>query len=227
CPRGARTAPAPDPARPAHGRLPHRGVIDPSVLGMGRRLYLVYKTQGVPSTIRIVLLHHRGLLAGRHSHELIRSRHIVENPVIQRRGHHYVLVTSEGSYKGCGYTTVWRRSRHLFRWSGARPHVLLRQRNTGICGPGGADVVRRRHGDLVFFHGWTCGSHPRACRSGGRGRRTMYAVSLVWHSGRPRLRPVHAHARHLHGKRLHARHLRPRRHHRVRLALRAWGRAAA
>lgn len=200
CPRGARkpggglVAPAPDRVRSAWSRLPRRGVIDPSVVRLGRRAFLLYKTQGLPSTIRIVRLTDGGMRATRGSRELIRVRHIVENPVLLRRGGRYVLLTSEGSYADCGYRTVWRRSAHLLRWGSAKPRLLL-GRGSGVCGPGGADVVVRHAGPVVFFHGWACGRFAHTCPSRGRlddrpqldARRTLYAARLTWRDGRPHL----------------------------------------
>jgi len=204
CPRGARKpggrliAPAPDRVRSVMSRLPRRGVIDPSVARVGGRLFLLYKTQGIPSTIRLVRLTDGGLHAARTSHELIRVGHIVENPVLVRHGRQYVLLTSEGSFADCGYRTTWRASTHLLRWSGSRPRVLL-GRGSGVCGPGGADVVVRHAGPVVFFHGWACGRFAATCTAGSNARaesrRTLYAARLVWRGGRPRLRPLPAPAR--------------------------------
>lgn len=190
-PGGRRIALAPDRVRAAWSRLPRRGVIDPSVFRQGHGLFLLYKTQGVPSTIRLVRLTDRGVHAAHASHELIRVRHIVENPVIVRHGKRYVLLTSEGSFAGCGYRTVWRASTHLLRWSRSRPRVLI-GRGSGVCGPGGADVVVRHAGPVVFFHGWACGRFADRCPTGSsprrESRRTLYAARLVWRNGSPRLR---------------------------------------
>ena len=193
CPAGARTGRASDRVRPVRGRLPHRGVIDPSVFRLGKSLFLVYKTQGLPSTIRVVRLTHRGLRTAHTSHELIRVGHIVENPVLYRQGRRFVLLTSEGSYDSCGYRTVWRASRHLLRWARSRPHLLL-GRGSGVCGPGGADVVVRHAGPVLVFHGWACGRFASRCPSGTdshlQGRRTLYAARLVFRRGRLATRPL-------------------------------------
>lgn len=195
CPRAAHTAPAPDRVRAPSSRLPRRGVIDPSVFRDGKRLYLLYKTQGIPSTIRIVRLTGGGLHAARTSHELIRERHIVENPVLVRHGHRYLMLTSEGSYSSCSYRTVWRTSTRLLRWSTRRSGLLV-GRGSGICGPGGADVVVRHAGPVVVFHGWACGRFADRCPTGDnarlQSRRTLYAARLVWHKGAPRLRALPA-----------------------------------
>lgn len=197
CPRGARTAPAPDRVRGPSSRLPRRGVIDPSVFRDGKRVYLLYKTQGIPSTIRLVRLTDGGLHAARTSHELLRVGHIVENPVLVRQGRRLLMLTSEGSYATCGYRTVWRTSTRLLHWSGARAGLLL-GRSSGICGPGGADVVVRHAGPVVVLHGWACGRFAARCPTGSsarlQSRRTLYAARLVWHQGRPGLRPLPAQA---------------------------------
>jgi arabinan endo-1,5-alpha-L-arabinosidase len=185
--------------------LPLSGVIDPSVFLDGDRLYVSYKTQGVPSTIRLVELARRGtrtvkdVSGGRvKSVEILRSAGTVENPVLVRRGSHVVLITSEGDYGRCRYRTTWRRSEDLWDFSGSRRHTLLKQNETGVCGPGGADVVQRRGRTLLFFHGWMCRAlGPEAhCPRGFRvqqdaalkPRRSMFAARIVWTArDRPKL----------------------------------------
>jgi beta-xylosidase len=84
-----------------------------------------------------------------------------------RRGAFYYLFTSVGDYTTCGYATVYRRSRSLLSWTG-HPRVLLDKRTTGLCGPGGADLLvqgrGRRAQVSVYFHGWVCHGTGRPCR---------------------------------------------------------------
>jgi arabinan endo-1,5-alpha-L-arabinosidase len=178
--------------------LPLSGLIDPSVFVDGKQLYLAYKTQGLPSSIRLVQLSPRGIktardpLGGRvRSVEILRSSGTVENPVLVRRGRHVVLLTSEGDYGRCRYRTTWRRSEDLWDFSGSKRHTLLTKGETGICGPGGADVLQPRGRTLVFFHGWMCralGPPDAHCPRGFhietdqalRPRRTMFAARIVW-----------------------------------------------
>jgi hypothetical protein len=192
CPAGAHARRADDRVPGRAGDLPHSGVIDPSFFRRGKRMYLLYRTQQTPATIRIVRLWHGGRRASHHSHQILRVPHIVENPVLVHRRHHYVLFTSQGYYGSCGYQTTWRTSRSLFRFP-THGHRLLSSRRTRVCGPGGLDVTGHR---LVFFHGWVCGSGSaaRRCRWGRNvelrrhARRTMYAGRLRWKHGRPRVR---------------------------------------
>ena len=200
CPRAAHTPRAGDPMVGRGAALPQRGAIDAESFRAGRRRYLVYRTQGRPSTIRMVRLSGDGLRArrGGASRQLVRAPHIVENPVLLRRGRGYVLLASEGSYGDCDYRTTWRRTTHLWDWSHARAHRLLDRAGTGLCGPGGADVVdsralRRRtaHRALIVLHAWTCPGLG-TCRSGDYrldptpgARRSMYAAWLWWSRGRP------------------------------------------
>ncbi|ABL84008.1 MULTISPECIES: glycoside hydrolase family 43 protein [unclassified Nocardioides] len=178
---------------------PQRGAIDPSgfVRSNGGR-YLLFKTQGNPTSIRLLRLtrdgRHRGHRA--HSRVLLRSQHTIENPVLVRRKRHLVLFTSEGYFGSCGYETTWRRSKNLFRWGRSEPHPLLRRTNTRICGPGGADVLTAgRKNPVLYFHGWTCGKGRRPCPPRfvlGRAerpyaRRVMYAAHLRWKHGTPRV----------------------------------------
>lgn len=178
---------------------PPQGAIDPSGFrrSNGGR-YLLFKTQGNPTSIRAIRLtrdgRHRGHRA--HARVLFRSKHTVENPVLVRHRKYLVLFTSEGYFGSCDYRTTWRRSRHLFGWKHAKPHLLLRRHNTRICGPGGADVLSAGRKDpIVYFHGWTCGQGRRPCPHRfylGRtkrpwARRVMFAAHLTWHHGKPRV----------------------------------------
>lgn len=199
CPRGAHTPRASDRVRSRRHSRPHSGVIDPSGFrdDDGRR-YLLYKTQGGTSAIRLLRLTSGGarVMPGARSHELLRKRGVIENPVLIRHGRHLVLLTSEGYFGGCGYRTTWRESTHIRRWAHSRRHLLFRRTHTGVCGPGGADVVetRGRH-PLVYFHGWTCWRTNTACPSGRdldrnrqlKPQRSMFGGHLRWHHGRPRV----------------------------------------
>lgn len=176
---------------------PPQGAIDPSGFRRSRGgRYLLFKTQGNPTSIRVLRLSRDGRRRGRHAHAriLLRSRHTIENPVLVRHRNHLVLFTSEGYFGSCDYRTTWRRTRHLFGWRHARPHPLLRRRNTRICGPGGADLLTAgRSAPVVYFHGWTCGHGRRPCPHRFRlgrtrrpwARRVLYAAHLRWRHAAP------------------------------------------
>ena len=165
CPSRASTPPASD-AVPLEAGLPERGVIDPSsyVAPDGRR-FLLYRTQGTPSTIRMVRLRSSGRRAVGSSRQLVRDPGVLENPeMVDARGWHH-LVLSRGDYGRCGYHTVWRRSRSIRRgWDSATETVLLDRAGTGICGPGGADYVPTTPNRL-FLHGWVCDGVNGPCPS--------------------------------------------------------------
>jgi hypothetical protein len=185
--------------------LPITGVIDPSVFVDDGLLHLAYKTQGLPSTIRLVRLAGNGTRPPRdergkrmRSREILRSQGTVENPALVRRGNHVVLFTSEGDYGRCRYRTTWRRSEDLWDFSASKRHVLLKQGRTGVCGPGGADVVQPGGRTLLFFHGWMCralGPDARCPRrfhlehdAALKPRRAMFAARVVWNArDRPRI----------------------------------------
>jgi hypothetical protein len=200
CPPRAATPLAQDPMQHRGRHLPVQGVIDPSGFrGRHGHRYLVYKTRGYPSSIRIVRLNARGthVMRHRHSRTLIRRPWIVENPVLVQRRRHVVLITSEGNFDTCGYHTTWRRARHLGALDRARAHVLVRHHRRGLCGPGGADVVTRPHRPpLVFMHAWTCWRSRRACPGAFRAEharrlrahRSLFIAHLRWTPGGPRLR---------------------------------------
>jgi beta-xylosidase len=169
CPPDARTPLAQDPVLDA-GRpeptLPTRGAIDPSLFQDASGTWLLYKTDGVPSSIRIVPLTANGLQVAGGSRSILASAGVVENPVMLRRGGFYYLFTSTGDYTTCGYATVYRRSRHLSSWTG-HSRVLLDHRTTGLCGPGGADLLDQGRGRRArvsaYFHAWVCNGTGRPC----------------------------------------------------------------
>ena len=102
-----------------------------------------------------------------------------------QHGEWYYLITSRGDYGDCRYRTIWRRSHFRHQdWQGTRGHALLNRRNTGVCGPGGADYVPRptTAANRLFFHGWVCKGTNLPCYqcyqggTGLRGRRQARAV---------------------------------------------------
>lgn len=206
CPPPAAGPRGDDPVR-GRPRTRH-GVIDPSYFRDRRqRSYLLYKTQGIPATIRAVRLTRAGLHTHRRarSFELVRRRRIIENPSLVRRTNGtYVLLVSQGLFAKCRYRTLSFRSRDLRDWSGSDVGVALDRRRSRLCGPGGADVVGREGSRLVFFHGWTCGEGADACRSQAqlddglhgyttwRPQRSLYVGRMSWHRGHPRIRVVRA-----------------------------------
>ena len=197
CPSYARTPTAQDPLLPRDPTLPRAGVIDPSYFrDADGSSYLLYKTDRIPSTIRLVPLARDGQAVRRRatSVELVRSAGVIENPVLARRPQGYVLLLSDGDWTRCGYATRWLRAPSLLDWSAAEGGMLLDADSTGLCGPGGADLVEGRGGGtLVFLHGWTCRGTALPCAGGGkwdqkpraRGRRALYAARLRWAGGVP------------------------------------------
>jgi beta-xylosidase len=171
CPPGADTPTAADPVLDpgrSEPTLPTTGAIDPSLFQGPGGVWLLYKTDGRPSSIRIVPLTPNGLALGGASRPLLTSSGVIENPVMLRRGRYFYLFTSVGDYTTCGYATVYRRSTHLLSWASARPRPILDKARTGLCGPGGADVLvtgkRSRAAVSLYFHGWVCRGTGKPCR---------------------------------------------------------------
>ncbi|XBB65727.1 family 43 glycosylhydrolase [Nocardioides sp. WV_118_6] len=192
CPARAKVPAAGDPV--AVPGLPSRGVIDPSAYEEGGRRYLLYKTDGKPSSVRLLPLNGAGRKARGPSVELIRSPGVVENPVLLRTGGAYYLFASEGDFARCSYHQTWRRSISLTAWAAAPQGVLLDRASTGgLCGPGGGDVVVQKGKATLYFHGWVRRSStiPKGGAfwgwNGGeqKARRAMYAARLVFRSGVP------------------------------------------
>ena len=164
------------------------GVIDPSPFQAsdGKR-YLLYKTQKTPGTLRMFPVSDDGLHGrGEVSHELVRHADSIENPVMVQRGDSYVLFAAANWYDQCKYSTVWRRSDDMWSFADKEEHVLLDQASTGLCGPGGADVVASGNGpDRIFLHAWVCGDQGTPCDYEGQvtdptKRRVIYAATLTW-----------------------------------------------
>ncbi|MFA6299647.1 MAG: family 43 glycosylhydrolase [Nocardioides sp.] len=200
CPRWARTPRASDLVRPPSPSAVAAGVIDPEGFRTrnGQR-YLLYRTQGTPSAIRMVRLTSDGTRArrGARSRVLATSKGVVENPVLMQQRKGWVLITSQGYYGTCAYRTTWRRAPNLKGLRQARSRALVTRQSTRLCGPGGADVVG---GSMVLLHAWTC--RDRSCPAGDLqrarwygARRSLFAAHLRWdRRGRPHLgrfvRPV-------------------------------------
>ena len=199
CPSYAGTPTAQDPLLPRDPTLPRAGVIDPSWFrDADGSSYLLYKTDRIPSTIRIVPLAPNGqsVATDAVSVELLRSAAgVIENPVLTQRPEGYVMLASEGDWTRCGYRTRWLRSTTLLDWTLAETGMLLDAGTTGLCGPGGADLVEGGGRTLAFLHGWTCRGTTSPCAGSGkwdhkprqRGRRAMYAAKLDWVAGVPQV----------------------------------------
>jgi arabinan endo-1,5-alpha-L-arabinosidase len=189
CPPAARAPRAEDRILDRHRRRPTYptiGAIDPSVFVDHGRVFLLYKTDGKPSSIRLLRLRANGLHARGRSRPLLAARGVVENPVMVRHGRWLYLFLSAGDYTRCSYSTVWRRSRRILHWRGRAQRTLLAKRSTGLCGPGGADVVVDAPMVRLYFHGWTCHS-KRPCADAfhkstrARGPvRALYAARLLF-----------------------------------------------
>ncbi|MGA8112699.1 MAG: family 43 glycosylhydrolase [Actinocatenispora sp.] len=188
CPNAALGADDTVPGRPVAGA----GVIDPSPFQADDgTLYLLYKTQQTPSSLRMLTLRADGTRAGSGavSKELIQDSGIVENPVMVQRGSHFVLLASRYGYDNCSYATQWWRSSSRWTFDAGASHSLMTTTDTGICGPGGADLVPALDGGTrIFLHGWLCdlSTGAKACTSSTitdhTHHRAMYVGVLGWGS---------------------------------------------
>ncbi len=184
CPGGVHGADDPVAGRPVRDA----GVIDPSPFQAsdGNR-YVLYKTQQTPSSLRMFRVNANGTGGiGNESGELTRNSGIIENPVMVQRGDRFVLFASRFGYNNCSYATVWMRSSTRWGFANAAEHTLMTTSSTGICGPGGADIVPAlESGHRIFLHGWVCGTGVTPCRPGDAPfpsphRRVLYAAILNW-----------------------------------------------
>jgi len=195
CPSYVDAPAAEDQVPIAVAGLPRAGVIDPSLVVADGQPHLVYKTDRIPSSIRLLPLSASGLHTAGPSVELFRHDGVLENPVLIERPAGWVMLLSQGDFTRCSYRTVWRRSTSILDWSSATSGVLLDQKSR-LCGPGGADVTPMPHSKRmrVYFHAWTCHRTTTPCRSGirkdkvrhrSRAIRPMYAADLDWVDGVP------------------------------------------
>lgn len=175
------------PNRPVAGA----GVIDPSPFQAddGKR-YLLYKTQQTPSSLRMVQLDSNGLHAVAGSKQLVQNSGIIENPVMVQKGSYFVLFASRYGYDNCSYATVYWKSTSRWTFSDNADTSLMTTSGTGICGPGGADIVPALDGGTrIFLHGWICtySTGTSNCKSSTDvanlpSRRAMYVGVLGWGS---------------------------------------------
>lgn len=195
CPSYVDAPAAEDPVPVALPGLPRAGVIDPSLVVANGRPHLVYKTDRIPSSIRLLPLSKSGQHAAGASVELFRYDGVLENPVLIERPTGWVMLLSQGNFTRCSYRTIWRRSTSILNWAEATSGVLLDQ-GSRLCGPGGADVSPMPHSKRlrVFFHAWTCHGRLAPCGPGirkdkvrhkSRAIRPMYAADLDWLDGIP------------------------------------------
>ena len=184
------------PGRP----VSNAGVIDPSVYqAPGGALYLLYKTQKLPASLRIVRLDGTGttIKEGAISRELVQSNTaIIEHPLLlRRRAQRMVLFASYRTYNTCQYRTIYMKARSIRAgaFQRAPKRNLLTSGDTGLCGPGGADIAPAGNGQRIFFHGWVCqGTTPcpgdfNSNQTPQEGRRVMYARGLRWKGSTPRV----------------------------------------
>jgi arabinan endo-1,5-alpha-L-arabinosidase len=177
-------------------RILGEGVIDPSpafVTVNGQQLlYLVYKTQA-PSgnaTIRMARLSDDGVTVLPDSHQLLASvdSTTIEGPSLVQNGSWFILFVAHGNFGTCGYSTEWFKSQHIWAWTSTAGTTLLSSANTGVCGPGGADVSASEVAGQyrLFLHGWvktgTTTPATAAQANTSASTRDMYAAVLTFAS---------------------------------------------
>lgn len=182
------------PSDPSDHRVADKGVIDASpafvTIDGAQELFLVYKTQGLPATIRMVrLADDDGVSVVGTSHELVYSTsETIEAPSLIQNGSYFILFVAHGNYKKCTYSTEWYKSQHIWSWTNTGSTTLLDMAGTGgLCGPGGADVSTSEVSgqDRIFFHGWVTDgvtNQPTTVPATGATIRVMYAAVLTFAS---------------------------------------------
>jgi hypothetical protein len=190
------------------GRVRNQGVIDASpsfvTINGQRQLYLLYKTQGLPATIRMIQLSavdgrtvigasHQLVYSVKGSDNIYTNADTIEAPSLVQHGNYFVLFTAKGNYGLCSYSTVWYKSQHIWSWTNTAGTPLLTASGTALCGPGSADVTGAQVAgqDRIFLHGWVCGTGTTPCVGqpsqpdpgvNPNARRVLYAAVLTWSS---------------------------------------------
>lgn len=169
------------------------GAIDPSFFHdphTGRN-WLFYKQDGLPSAIRLLPLRGDGLRVGGRSTAVLTAAGVIENPSVIQVGSTDFLFASTGSWAHCTYRTVWFSTRNITSWAGPS-HDWLTSTSTGLCGPGGLDVIRNGPTFSVYLEAWTCRWKPTPCPSnfaettaGFHGVRSLYGARIVFQDSRP------------------------------------------
>lgn len=149
----------------------------------GRR-FLTWKNDGnavnQPSTLWVSEVANNGTqLVGPATAMLtVPAGQIIEAPDLVQRDDKMLLFYSGGSYTGCSYYTSYATAPRIEGpWTSA-PNALMTQANTGLCGPGGADIVTAEDGlgggDKIVFHAEVS---PNL--------RHLYSFDLSWVNGLP------------------------------------------
>jgi len=159
--------------------LSQGGAIDTNtfVARDGKR-YLTWKNDGnainQPSTLWVSQVTNNGTtLVGPTTAMLtVAAGQIIEAPDLVQRDNKMVLFYSGGSYATCGYYTGYATAPTITGpWTSGS--TFMTQANTGLCGPGGADVVTAQEGlgggDKVVMHA-----------AAADGSRHVYSIDLSW-----------------------------------------------
>jgi beta-xylosidase len=169
---GVATAPTldgtftPAPGGPLVCPIDAGGAIDPSTFvdSDGTR-YLLYKTDGnccgMDTWIEIAPLRRDGLALAGAPHRLIRQTeawegNLVEAPTLLLRDGRYTLLYSANDYASASYAVGAATSSALLGpYTKQKTPVTSTAQSGGRWdGPGGQDVVKSPHGDVLVFHSW-------------------------------------------------------------------------
>lgn len=152
---------------------------------------MIYKQDGIPSAIRLVPLRGDGLRIAGPSGPIVSSPWVIENPSVVRVGSTYFLFASVGSWARCTYSTIWMSTRNITAWTGPRQYFLTAG-STGLCGPGGLDIIRTGNTFTAYLEAWTCRWGTAPCPStfygpnvSFHGLRSLYGARIVFQNGVP------------------------------------------
>ncbi|MGH3729756.1 MAG: glycoside hydrolase family 43 protein [Micromonosporaceae bacterium] len=167
-------------------------VIDPTEVKRGGQRYVLYKVNDHRGhfQIRIQKVDQRGLHTTGDPKVLIEKSRQIEAPDATYHNGKVYFFVSRFSYTNCSYRTDVYRARSLTSGDWHFVKTLMSTRNTGRCGPGGAEV-RTMDGKLwMVFHAWKCAKNAR-CDAGSKSEKARYRAMLTsrlgWGPNGPKL----------------------------------------
>ncbi|MFC0624532.1 family 43 glycosylhydrolase [Kribbella deserti] len=145
--------------------------------------YLTWKNDGnainVPTTLYVRQAVDNGarLIGDRIAMISAPAGQVIEAPDLVQRDGRFYLFYSGGDYSGCGYYTSYATAWSLTGPWARAPQALMTTANSGVCGPGGADIVTAADGltggDKLVLHAYSGSA------------RHVFSVDLSWVNGVP------------------------------------------
>lgn len=163
--------------------------IDPSPYQISGRRYMLFKTSlGNKSrwTIWAVRMNATGTRRAKHAkaRAILRASAIMEAPFAVNHGGKVWLFVARHGFKSCRYSTDVYEASSITGHYTRKVRGLLSQANTGLCGPGGASVVKAAKGNwYIAYHAYLY-NDPATRKNDPR---MGYVAPLTWPGGTPKV----------------------------------------